>query len=138
MKKTRICIGNIMLLIDVKDDKVWLFSRWNLTYRCGWEQILKGLISVYDYYEQMEILVNDKVLDIKDKNDIMNIGESNTLTFRGISTILKVPVMITFYNQLQAVDVNVAKVTKEFEVCDYQKFNVSMGQYMDSIELAMF
>ena len=55
-----------------------------------------------------------------------------------ISTILKVPVMITFYNQLQAVDVNVAKVTKEFEVCDYQKFNVSMGQYMDSIELAMF
>lgn len=126
-----------MLLINVKDDKLWLFSRWNLTYKYSWEQILKGVTYVYDYYENMEILIDDKVLDIKDKTDIINIEESSRLTFRGISKILKVPIMITFYNQLQAVDVNVAKVTKEFEVCDYQKFNMSMGQYMDSIELAI-
>lgn len=56
-----------MLLIGVKDDNLWLFSRWNLTYGCGWGQILKGVSSVYDYYQHMEILINDKVLDIKDR-----------------------------------------------------------------------
>lgn len=126
-----------MLLIDVKDDKAWLFSRWDLTYRYSWERILKGVEYAYDYYENIEILTNDKVLDIKNKTDIMNITESKELTFRGISTILKVPIMITFYNQLRAVDVNVAKVTEEFQVCDYKKFNMSMGSYMDSIELAI-
>ena len=47
-------------------------------------------------------------------------------------------VMITFYNQSRRVDVYVQSVTKEFEEADYKKFNLSLGQYMDSIELAMF
>lgn len=127
-----------MLLIDVKDDKLWLFSRWNMTYNYNWQQILKAITSIYDYYDNIEILTNDKVLNIKDKIDIMNIGELKEITVRGISTILKVPIMITFYNQLKVVDVNVAKVIKEFEVCDYKKFNKSMCQYLDSIEIAIF
>lgn len=126
-----------MLLVDVKENELWLFSKWNLTYGCGWEKILKGVSYVYDYYENLEILIDNKPSDIKDKSEIMNIPEASELTFRGMSKILRVPVMITFYNQLQAVNVNVAKVTKEFKVCDYQKFNMSMCQYMDSIELGM-
>jgi hypothetical protein len=46
--------------------------------------------------------------------------------------------MITFYNQINAVDVTAARVTDEFRDADYQKFNMSLGQYMDSIELAMY
>lgn len=30
-----------MLLIGVKSDSGWLSSRWNLTYRVGWEHICK-------------------------------------------------------------------------------------------------
>ena len=29
-------------------------------------------------------------------------------------------------------------MTDEFKDADYQKFNMSLGQYMDSIELAMY
>jgi hypothetical protein len=29
-------------------------------------------------------------------------------------------------------------MTEEFQTADYQKFNMSMGQYMDSIEIAMY
>ena len=47
-------------------------------------------------------------------------------------------IMITFYNQTNIVDVNVAKMTDEFAVADYEKFNKSLCQYLDSIELAMY
>ncbi len=50
----------------------------------------------------------------------------------------KVPIMITFYNQTNIVDVNVAKMTDEFSKTDYEKFNKSLCQYLDSIELAMY
>ena len=46
--------------------------------------------------------------------------------------------MITFYNQLQAVRCSVACATEEFQVADYEKFNKSLAQYMDSLEIAMF
>lgn len=130
--------GKHMLLVGVRENEHWLLSRWELTYRCSWERILQGTSSVYDYYEQLQILIDDKILDIKDKTDIMSIKEADRLTFRGISTILKVPTMITFYNQLEQVDVSVAKATQEFQICDYKRFNMSLGKYMDSIELAMF
>ena len=60
------------------------------------------------------------------------------MVIRGNSEIIKIPLMITFYNQIQAVDVSVAGITDEFKNADYQQFNMSLGQYMDSIELAMY
>lgn len=127
-----------MLLIGVKDNDAWLLSRWNLTYGIGWEQILKAAHSVFDYYKGIEILVDNKQIHIDKKEDILAIEESSSLTFRGISTIVKVPIMITLVNQTNVVDVNVAKATEEFATADYQKLNMSLGQYMDSIELAMY
>ena len=94
-------------------------------------------MATYDFYDNMEILINDNSIDIKNKTAIMNIKEASKITFRGLSKILKVPVMITFYNQQFEVDVNVAKATEEFQVCDYRKFNMSLGQYMNSIEIHM-
>ncbi len=127
-----------MLLVGLKEDRGWLISRWNLTYRVGWEHICKAAHSVYDFYGQPEILVDGKQVDIKNKDDILDIEEAGNLVIRGMSTIIKVPLMITFYNQLSAVDVNVAGATEEFKAADYQKFNMSLGQYMDGIELAMY
>ncbi len=127
-----------MLLLGVKEENGWLISRWNLTYKAGWEHLCKAAHSVYDFYTQQEILVDGKQIEIKNKDDIFDIEEGGNLVIRGMSSIIKVPLMITFYNQLNAVDVNVAGVTEEFKTADYQRFNMSMGQYMDSIELAMY
>lgn len=127
-----------MLLIGVREDNGWLLSRWNLTYRVGWEHICKAAKSMFDYYDGLEILVDDKAVEISSKEDIMHIDEARTITVRGMSKIIKVPLMITFYNQTNAVDVSVAIATDEFKGTDYQKFNMSLGQYMDSIELAMY
>jgi hypothetical protein len=127
-----------MLLIGVKESNGWLSSRWNLTYSVGWEQICKAVYSVYDYYNQIEILVDGTPVSFSSKAEILQLKEAGNLVLRGISTIVKVPLMITFYNQLNAVDVSVARVTSEFKEADYQKFNMSLGQYMDSVELAMY
>ena len=126
-----------MLLIGVKENDGWIMSRWNLTYGTGWEGILKACNSVMKYYDKLEILVDNNIVNAKSEEEIMKLDESRSLTFRGLSKIIKVPLMITFYNQLQAVDVSVAMIGEEFSTVDYEKFNKSLGQYMDSIELAM-
>lgn len=127
-----------MVLVGIKEENGWILSRWNLTYGIGWEHILKAVKSVYDYYHNLEIVVDGKVLDINDKHKILDIPEASQLVFRGISEIIKAPVMITLYNQLQAVDVSVAAMSDEFKITNYESFNKSMCQYLDSIELAMY
>lgn len=127
-----------MLLIGTKENEGWILSRWNLTYRVGWEHICKAVNSVYEFYTNQEVLVEDKVVAINVKEEILSLAEGGGLTIRGISTIIKVPIMITFYNQTNIVDVNVAKMTDEFAAADYEKFNKSLCQYLDSIELAMY
>ena len=129
---------NYMLLIGVKESSGWLLSRWNLTYRVGWEHICKAVQSVYEFYEQPEVLVDNRLITIAGKEDISKLDEASSLTVRGLSTIIKIPIMITFMNQTNIVDVNVAQATSEFSKADYQKFNMSLCQYMDSIELAMY
>ena len=108
-----------MLLVGVKDENAWLISRWNLTYRVGWNHICKAVHSVYDYYKGLEILIDNKLTEITNKDELLNIGEARTLTFRGNSTIIGVPIMITFYNQTNVVDINVAAATDEFKNVTY-------------------
>ncbi len=127
-----------MLLINIKDNGNWINSVWNLTYKVGWEHICKAVNSIYDFYQDTEILIENKIVNIVDKKEILEFTESLNLTVRGVSTIIKVPIMITFHNQTDLVEVIVAKATDEFKQIDYQKFNISLGQYMDSIELAMY
>ena len=51
---------------------------------------------------------------------------------------LKAPLMISSFNQINAVNVNVTQANDEFKVADYQRFNMFLGQYMDSVELSMY
>lgn len=127
-----------MLLVGVKESGGWLISRWNLTYRVGWEHICKAVHAVYEFYNQPEVLTDNRPAAIDKKENILKLEERGSMTLRGMSTIIQVPVMITFHNQTDAVDVNVAKATSEFSEADYQRFNVSLCQYLDSIELAMY
>lgn len=93
---------------------------------------------VYGYYVNPEVLTAGNLIEISDSNDILDIEESGTMVIRGISKIYNLPLMITFYNQMQEVDVNIASAVEEFDEADYEKFNISLCQYMDSIELAMY
>lgn len=127
-----------MLLAGVKESGGWLISRWNLTYRVGWEHICKAVHAAYEFYSQPEVLTDEVPAAAGKKEDILKLDERGSMTIRGMSTIINVPIMITFYNQTNAVDVNVAKATSEFSAADYEKFNISLCQYMDSIELAMY
>ena len=127
-----------MLLIGVKEEHGWLLSRWNLTYKVGWEHICKAAEAIFDYYDGLEILVDGETVEVSSKEDVLHLDEARALVIRGMSRIIKAPLMITFYNQTNAVSVSVAGISDEFREADYQRFNMSLGQYMDSIELAMY
>ena len=127
-----------MLLIGVREENGWLSARWNLTYPVGWQHICKAVATMYDFNKNPEVLVDGNAVEVSDKQDILNIEEGGDMVIRGYSTIVNCPLMITFYNQTQAVDVTVPCMAGEFSEADYQKFNLALGQYMDSIELAMY
>ena len=131
-----------MLLIGVREENGWLYSSWNLTYRVGWQHICKAVNAVYDFYDGTQILVDGfaerNIIKISNKNEILNIDESRNMTIRGYSKIIKSPLEIVFYNQMRRVDVTVPCMLEEFKTADYQKFNRSLCQYLDSIELAMY
>lgn len=127
-----------MLLLGVKKENDWLLAEYNLTYKVGWENICKAVSLAYEYYDNVEILVDNNKVNINSKEEIFQLDEARTMTIRGVSKIIQVPLMITFFNQLQTVRVSVVCATDEFKEADYKKFNMSLGQYMDSIELAMY
>ncbi len=126
-----------MLLMELNKDKGWLFSDWKLAYPVGWEQICKAVAAVYPSFSNPELLVNNKPVKVESRDDVMALDEAENLMIRGGSNILRVPVMITFFNQTNIAKVVVAQATDEFKHTDYQKFNMSMCQFLDSIEIAM-
>lgn len=131
-----------MKLADVEKRGAWLFSEWRLTYRVGWGHILKAAALIHHYMKEPEILTgfggSEQKADANDEKGITALEEAGYLTVRGVSEILKVPLMITFFNQLDLVRVTVACATDEFKEADYKAFNLSMCQFMDSAELAMY
>lgn len=127
-----------MLLLDFNEENSWLLSRWNTTYTVEWKHILKALSSVYDNYEELEILIESNPIEIKSIDEIDEIKESPSLTIRGFSNIIKLPLMITFYNQYDVVYVHVPSDIKEFKNIDYMTLNMSLCSYLDFIEIKMF
>ena len=131
-----------MTLSGVKKEGNWLYSEWQLTYPVGWEHICAAASLIYQYTKDPEILIGDaggeSKANVGDEKDILSLNESGYLTIRGMSEIVKVPLMITFYNQTDYVRATVACATEEFKEADYKRFNLSMCQFMDSAELAMY
>lgn len=126
-----------MLLMAVKQEDKWLQSRWHLSYHASWQNIIQAGVAVLEHYEKLQVLVDEQLVEVKNKEQLLNLEEAGRLTIRGISTILKVPISLTFYNQLEEVDVQVAMASDKFASADYEKFNKAIGQYLDSIEIAM-
>lgn len=131
-----------MKLLGVEKDGQWLYSEWRLTYRVGWDHICSAASLIYQSTNDPELLVGDangeSAVPVQDSREIRSLDEAGYLTIRGVSDLIHVPLMITFYNQLDLVRVYVARATEEFMEADYKEFNLSMCQFMDSAELAMY
>ena len=133
-----------MLLIGFTEEPGWIRSTFNLTYRVSWETLLKGVRGVYPYMrdvsqnaETPEILVDDEIIQISSPDEILSIPEAGSITIRGFSPVIKAPAMVVFHNQTSFVNVAVGRVGEEYQNTDYEKFNKSLGQFMDSIEIMM-
>ena len=126
-----------MLLVGEHEEDGWIQSTFTLTYRVAWEQLLLAVYGAYRYFSDPEVLVDGKPIEIDDPEEILTIAEDRNIMLRGISTVISAPLMISFYNQVQFVNVSVAAVNDEFRDTDYEKYNKSMGQLMDSMEIMM-
>ena len=126
-----------MLLVGEHEEDGWIYSTFNLTYRVAWEQLLLAVYGAYRFFSDPEVLVDGKPVEIGDPAEILTIAEDRNIMLRGISTVIAAPLMITFFNQVHFVNVSVGAVNDEFRDTDYEKYNKSMGQLMDSMEIMM-
>ena len=126
-----------MLLVGEHEEDGWIQSTVPLTSRVAWEQLLRAVYGAYRYFSDPEVLVDGKPVEIGTPEEILTIAEDRNIMLRGISTVIAAPLMISFYNQVQFVNVSVAAVNDEFRDTDYEKYNKSMGQLMDSMEIMM-
>jgi len=83
------------------------------------------------------VQVDGEPLRLSAPEDLLAIPEASSVMIRGMSPILKAPIMLTFFNQKPFVNVAIGRVNEEFQTTDYEKFNKSMCQFMDSIEIMM-
>ena len=133
-----------MLLAGLTEEPGWIRSTFNLTYRVSWETLLKGVRGVYPYMRDVsrngdhpEVLADDEIIQISSPDEILAIPEAGSITIRGYVPVIKTAAMLVFHNQVSYVNVAVGRVGEEFQTTDYEKFNKSMCQFMDSIEIMM-
>ena len=131
-----------MKLMGVEKTGNCLYSEWSLTFGVGWESICRAARLVYQYTEGPVLHAGDaggdRVIDVADEDQILKLNEMGYLSVEGNSEVIKVPLKIVFYNQSDFVKLYVASANEEFEKADYQAFNLSMCQFMDSVEIGMY
>ena len=79
----------------------------------SWPQLLLAVHGAYPYFANPQVLVDDAQVPISRQTDILSIPENRT------------------------VNVSVGCVNEEFRNTNYEKFNKSMCQLMDSMEIMM-
>ena len=84
-----------------------------------------------------EILVDNAIVQISSPDEILTIPEAGSITIRGFVPVIKTAAMLVFHNQVSFVNVAVGRVGEEYQNTDYEKFNKSLCQFMDSIEIMM-
>ena len=93
-------------------------------------KLIQGVRGVYPYIEDAEVQVDGEPLRI-------STPEASSVMIRGMSPILKAPIMLTFFNQKPFINVAISRINEEFQATNYEKYNKSMCQFMNSIEIMM-
>lgn len=137
-----------MVLRDFKEQKEWLFTVWQLTYKVGWKGVLYIAEAMYPYLSQGEILSNAGRADeanltakVSGKdNKFMSLldKEEASLTVRGMSKILKCPLQMTIYNQTYVCEASLpVSFFKDFDTYEnkYRRIAEELGQLLNSAEI---
>lgn len=128
-----------MTLLGVKEQKGWLYSEWKMTYNAGWDQIVNAAAALYHRcFESPELLFGKEPIKVNNMVDILGLKERSGITIRGMCKAVGVPVMLDLINQTGVARAIVAMANEEFSRADYERFNKSMSQFMDSIDVIMF
>ena len=128
-----------MLLIGVKENEGWLYSRWQLTWGIGWGNVCKGGRVLLEDFDKPEVYVEDEKLEpFADPEDIFKVPERGNMMVRGLSKTLGIPVMVSFTNQVKLVSVTMPASKEVVESTDYETFNKEIAPYVDSLEIMMF
>ena len=128
-----------MLLTGVKKEEGWLYSRWRLTYGAGWDTLCRGGERLFSDLDDPEVFTDgEKQAAIKEAEKILALHEQGRLMVRGLSKTLGIPVMVTFYNQTNVVDLTLPASRDICDSTDYETFNKALAPYVDSLEIAMF
>lgn len=128
-----------MLLIGVKENNGWLYSRWQLTWGIGWGHVCKGGRVLLDDFDDPEVFVDGEQLEPFAKpEDIFEVPERGGMMVRGRSKTLGIPVMVSFTNQVKYVSVTMPASKEVVDTTDYETFNKEIAPYVDSLEIMMF
>ena len=131
-----------------KQEELWTTYGFYTTYKMNWEHCLAYVYTVFDYLNQVEILVTDvgasnpKAIEIKTKDNIWNIPESGAIYIRGNSKVYDgTPMQHKFFNQTDRVlleiptaYVNSLKKNKD-ELLDVDGKKHTFDKYIDSVEI---
>lgn len=137
-----------MVLRDFKEQKEWLLTVWQLTYKVGWKGVLYIAEAMYPYLGQGELLSNAgradeanltaKVSGMDNKFMSLLDKEEASLTVRGMSKILKCPLQMTIYNQTYVCEASLpVSFFKDFDTCKnkYRQIAEALGQLLNSAEI---
>ena len=84
-----------------------------------------------------EILVDDEIIQISSPTRSSPSPRPVPSPFADSFPSSKTAAMLVFHNQASFVNVAVGRVGEEYQNTDYEKFNKSMCQLMDSMEIMM-
>lgn len=137
-----------MVLRDFEEQKEWLLTVWQLTYKVDWKGVLYIAEAMYPYLGQREVLSNAgredeanltaKVSGKDNKFMCLLDKEEASLTVRGMSKILKCPLQMTVYNQTYVCEALLpVSFFKDFDACEnkYRQIAEALGQLLNSAEI---
>lgn len=137
-----------MVLRDFEEQKEWLFTVWQLTYKVDWKGVLYIAEAMYPYLDRGEVLSNAgredeanltaKVSGKDNRFMILSDKEEASLTVRGMSKVLKCPLQMTIYNQTYVCEASLpVRFFKDFDACEnkYRQIAEALGQLLNSAEI---
>ena len=128
-----------MKLMDFQENDGWLMSKWALRDRTDWSGICKAVMTLYDGFFMTGLVgEDDEEIKVESKEGIAEIPEGMEITLRGMSLEFGVPLMLTFFNQTNAVNIVLAEASDEYKNLDRASFEKCMSAYAAKIENAIF
>lgn len=115
----------MMVLQKLEQMDGHILCTWKLTYKTDADMVRKAAVWLHEYYGMPEILQDGKELSCY-------AYDSGPLTVRGVPKVVDTPMVLTFEAGAQEMRMEAWTETK-----GYEAVTILMGQFLDSVEIAM-